>query len=118
MTNLNCIYNNVSVSNDGPKHIIKRFHSYSTTLCNQRSQLSCRQCQSCAQDSQALSHLGDKVTSASISSGFDFGQDPDFFGQIGPDKVRVLLKSLDSVRDCSKVWIPSGIAQKSGFFMK
>ena len=49
--------------------------------------------------------FGAKVTSASIWSRFDFGQDPDFFGQIGPDKVRVLLKSLDSVRDCSKVWI-------------
>ena len=27
-------------------------------------------------------------------SGFtDFGPDPDFFGQIGPDSVRILLKS-------------------------
>ena len=49
--------------------------------------------------------FGAKVTSASIRSRFDFRQDPDFFGQIGPDKVRVLLKSLDLVRDCSKVWI-------------
>ena len=49
--------------------------------------------------------FGAKVTSVSIRSRFDFSQDPDFFGQIGPDKVRVLLKSLDSVRDCSKVWI-------------
>ena len=49
--------------------------------------------------------FGAKVTSASIRSRFDFGQDPDFFGQIGPDKVRVLLKRLDSVRDCSKVRI-------------
>ena len=49
--------------------------------------------------------FGAKVTSASIRSRFDFGQDPDFFGQIGLDKVRVLLISLDSVRDCLKVWI-------------
>ena len=49
--------------------------------------------------------FGAKVTSASIRSIFDFVQDPDFFGQIGPDKVRVLLKRLDSVRDCLKVWI-------------
>ena len=29
-------------------------------------------------------------------SGFpDFGPDPDFFGQIGPDTVRILLKSPD-----------------------
>ena len=42
--------------------------------------------------------FGAKVTTAFIRSKIDFGQAPDFFGQIGPDKVRVLLKSLDSVR--------------------
>ena len=57
--------------------------------------------------------FGAKVTSASIRSRFDFGQDPDFFGQIGPDKVRVLLKSLDSVRDCSKVRIFHEMKEKT-----
>ena len=49
--------------------------------------------------------FGAKVTTAFIRSKIDFGQAPDFWGQISPDKVHVLLKSLDSVRDCSKVLI-------------
>ena len=39
---------------------------------------------------------GDGLAVPPLWSGFpDFGPDPDFFGQSGPDLVRILLKSPD-----------------------
>ena len=48
------------------------------------------------QTSRALTKAERAYAVPPLWSGFpDFGPDPDFFGQIGPDSVRILLKSPD-----------------------
>ena len=96
MTNLNCIYNNVSVSNASskttsirdsthiPQHYAINGANYLAASVNHVRRII-----------ELCPIFGPKVTSASIRSRFDFCQDPDFFGQIGPDSVRNLLKSPD-----------------------
>ena len=77
-------------------YIIKRFHLYSTTLCNQQSQLSCRQCQSSAHTSWALSHLWCQGHQC-----LHLG--PDFQTLV---KIWIFLGKLVWIRSvfCSKVW--------------
>merc|ERR1711947_7697 len=113
MTNLNCIYKNVSVLTDGgafdasPK---ATSYSYSTHIPQHYAINGANYLAAIVNHVRRIIELcpifGAKVTSASIRSRFDIGQDPDFFGKL------VRKRSVF----CLKVWIRSGIAQKSGFF--